>query len=302
MSWKTVSVRAHCWRVLLAGVVAGLWSAVAVEGLGFVSVLGGHTLWQAAARGALLGLPLGLLLAPADSLSYRLYRRAALAALAGAVVTTVLGAGGFALSAWVFNQLLALPSGSLPVSPLLWFVLLVSLVMGLLGAGLGWASALRPGSWQPHWKRMQTGLVSGFVVALPLAVALHVLARWPWTAMIGLALWGGLVAVALFWKEKRYARRWLRVLTGSAQEQVYPLGQGLIRLGKEEANDVPLRSFEEIYPFHCQMSWNADHFEIVDSEQGGMVLVNFRQVQTQPLKHGDLVKIGSALLQYGEAS
>jgi hypothetical protein len=31
-------------------------------------------------------------------------------------------------------------------------------------------------------------------------------------------------------------------------------------------------------------------------------MVNFRQVQEQVLKAGDLVKIGSALLQYGEAS
>ncbi|MBI3993639.1 MAG: FHA domain-containing protein [Candidatus Lambdaproteobacteria bacterium] len=302
MSWRSVSVRAHGRRVLLAGVVAGLWSAVAVESLGFVPGLAGHSLWQAAAMGALLGLPLGLLLAPADSLSYRLYRRALRAALAGAVVAAALGALGFAASAWVYGLLSAMPRGSLPISPLFSFVLLMSLAMGLLGAGVGWASALRPGSWQPHWARIKTGLVSGFAVAVPLAVALHLLARWPWTAMIGLALWGGIVSLALFWKEKRFARRWLRVLTGSAQEQIYPLSEGLIRLGKAEANDVPLRSFEEIYPFHCQMNWNVDHFEIVDSEQGGMVLVNFRQVQAQPLKHGDLVKIGSALLQYGEAS
>jgi hypothetical protein len=57
-----------------------------------------------------------------------------------------------------------------------------------------------------------------------------------------------------------------------------------------------------LYPFHCTLRRDGKHFELADEDQGGSVLVNFRQAQNQTLKSGDLVKIGTALFQYGEAS
>ncbi len=117
-----------------------------------------------------------------------------------------------------------------------------------------------------------------------------------------MSAWSALLALILFWWEKRGARRWLRLLTGPGEDSIFPLDGPEITLGKHERNDIPLLHYREIYPFHCVLRWQRDHYEIADSEQGGMVLVNYRQVQDQALRAGDLVKIGSALLQYGEAS
>ena len=85
-------------------------------------------------------------------------------------------------------------------------------------------------------------------------------------------------------------------------DSIFPLRGRRLWLGKSERNDVPLTDFQEVYPFHCELRWSGDHYDIADSEQGGVVLVNYRQVQDYALRPGDLIKVGSALLQYGEPS
>ncbi len=42
-------------------------------------------------------------------------------------------------------------------------------------------------------------------------------------------------------------------------------------------------------------------YQIGHPEENGVVLVNYREVHDHTLRPGDIVKIGSALLQYGEA-
>ena len=123
-----------------------------------------------------------------------------------------------------------------------------------------------------------------------------------WAVLAALVVWSGTLALLLHWSERRRARRWLRLLSGPGEDRIIPLQGGPLTLGRNERNDIPLLDFHEIYPYHCELRWASDHYDIVDNERGGIVLVNFRQVQEHALKSGDLIKIGTALLQYGEAS
>lgn len=302
MSWRSLNVSSHGRSILLTGIAAGAWSATAVEAAGYIPGLDSVTIAGAAVSGALLGLPLGALVAPADSLLYRNFRRAAVQSLFGGFVAASIGAAGFSASIALLRMLEAMPKDTLPIPPYLSLWILVPVIMALLGACIGWASTINPGASAEIRPRLKAGLISGLLAGLPVSILLSQFGELGWIAMVSLALWGGVVALALFWREKRFAKRWLRVLSGTSKEQYFPLLNKEVRIGKEESNDIPLKTFEEIYPFHCRIHWNDDHYELVESDQGGMVLVNFRQVRSQVLKHGDLVKIGSALLQYGEAS
>ncbi|MDH4225076.1 MAG: FHA domain-containing protein, partial [Deltaproteobacteria bacterium] len=118
----------------------------------------------------------------------------------------------------------------------------------------------------------------------------------PWRGI----LWGGGMALLGMTPRRLFSKRWLRVLMGAHEDYIFPLQGKTITLGKLESNDIPLLGSEEVFPRHCEIRWVADHYEIIDDEQGGVVLVNFRPIQNHPLKPGDLIKVGSALLQYGE--
>jgi Inner membrane component of T3SS, cytoplasmic domain len=297
MNWMKIALKALGWRLMALGALAGLWGGLLREA---ALLLPPGALWQTAhalLAGAALGLGLGLFLAPADALLQHLFRRAARSALAGALLGALLGAAG----AWAR---LALAHGMLArwASPTLLAWGGAGLSLGLVGAGCGLAAAIGSGR---HGRRLHaagSGLVAGALLGVALGGAAHLAADDPWAVLGALAVWGALLALALHWWERRRARRWLRLLTGPGEDSIFPLAGGQITLGKNERNDIPLRDFQEIFPYHCELHWTADHYEIVDNEQGGVVLVNYRQVQEHALRPGDLIKIGTALLQYGEAS
>jgi hypothetical protein len=175
-------------------------------------------------------------------------------------------------------------------------------LLGLSGAALGAGSGLGARSLGLAVRRLKYGLVGGLAAGLPIAILHALVTPGLWTLYAVTAAWSATVAVAVFVTEKRAARRWLRLLTGPGEDEFFPLVDPSIHLGKLEQNDIPLLHYSEIYPVHCRLEWNGDQYRIIDDETGGPVYVNFRPVQDQPLKSGDLIKIGSALLQYGEAT
>lgn len=300
MNWMTVQLRSLSWKMLLVGASAGVWAAFLHESLWRLlsPLLGAGA--GALLAGAGLGLGFAMVATPLDDLLHRFHHRAVWDALAGGLAGAVLGG-----SAGAAKLLLAPGTGpllALPALPGLGASAVTVAGLAAVAAVVGAASQVRRGRPVTATRRAALAALTGALLGVPLAGALLYSDSSPWVAFAGLAVWGAAVAWAAFWCEKRFARRWLRLLTGPGEDEIFPLQAGLVTLGKNEKNDIPLLHFEEIYPFHCQLRWAADHYEIIDNEQGGIVLVNFRQVEVQSLKPGDLVKIGTALLQYGEAS
>lgn len=301
MSWRIAVLRNLGAKSLLTGVVAGLWAGVLAEGATLLAGESGIPLLGYFLSGAGLGFAMGVILAPAEHWFHGFPSRARWAVITGALSGMITGALGFGGAGALFeNGLLELRA--LPVSADTLYWILIAIVMTVLGGVLGWAAGFHPGGHAMARQRFGQGLIFGAFAAIPFAVLMAAAGGNPWVALAGTAGWGGIVAMGLLWLNKRRARRWLRVLTGAAHDPIFALSGGNISLGKLESNDIPLLGFEEVYPFHCQLIWEQDHYEIRDHDQGGTVLVNFRPAQTQALKSGDLIKIGTALIQYGEAS
>jgi hypothetical protein len=302
MNWMKVALNTLRWKVLALGAVAGLWGSLLHESALLLPPGGPWAPLRALLAGAALGLGLGVLLAPADALLQHYFRRAAKSALAGGVLGALLGGAGTVLHVALLD--LAAPIGArwAWAAPTLVAWIGQALTLGLVGGGCGLAAGLVAGNGRLALRKMLLGLLVGTVLAVALAAAVDAVAFDAWILLAGLVLWSGLLALTLHWWGRRWARRWLRLLTGPGEDRIYPLQGAHITLGKNERNDIPLLEFQEIYPYHCELRWVSDHYEIVDNEQGGVVLVNYRQVQEHALRAGDLIKIGSALLQYGEAS
>jgi len=301
MNWKTTVLRKLGLQLLVAGGLAGLWGATLIEGALLLAYGLGVPPLGAFLGGAGFGLALGLALPAAEHLIYGYRGRAAWSALAGAVGCTLAGSLGFGFAALLPGAQRALGL-MLPDREQLIYWAAHTLVLALLGALVAWAAAVGREERALRRRRPLAGALWGGGLGLLLSAALALMPGRPWLALAAYVLWGAALALGLFWLNKRQARSWLRVLTGPGQEQFHALAPRNQSIGKAESNDIPLPGFEEVFPFHCQLTWEQDHFEIRDYEQGGNVLVNFRQADAQTLKSGDLIKIGSALLQYGEAS
>lgn len=300
MNWKTGALNSLRLQIVLLGAIGGFWGGILHEGAVLLQKsvdLGGLLPMTA---GALLGLGLGAVITPIDDAVQGLPRGALVSSAVGGLGGMVAGGAGFQALHLVSSGGVPLPSSSLAQPAVLVSWVLFPLLMGVLGALIGWLSVQASGKRGSPWARPGIGLVCGTVMAYPLTL-IHIHLNDPWLHLAGLSLWGATLALGLFWLEKRLATRWLRLLTGPGEDRIFPLKGGLITLGKSEKNDIPLLKFNEIYPFHCQIQWKNDQYLIGDIDQGGMIWVNYREAVEHALKPGDIVKIGTALLQYGEA-
>ena len=297
------SLNAHRNQVLLLGTIGGIWGGVLNGAAGYLQLapgMAGFSGWQSGIPGAGLGLGLGLFVSPIGNLLDKYPRRALIAAAVGGIGGLVVGYGAMAAGGWLADGGTQAWAGrSAPLSPLALWVYF-PLMMALLGAVIGLASTLGGSCRSRFGFRALTGALCGGVGALPLALAANFLDH-PWLPLAGLGVWGAVVALGLFWLEKRLAKRWLRLLTAPGEDRIFPLRCNRITLGKRESNTIPLLRFHEVYPYHCKLDWVDGKYRIGDSDQGGMVWVNFREASDHVLASGDLVKIGSALFQYGEA-
>jgi hypothetical protein len=304
MNWRSVSLRRTAWQFAMLGVGAGLCAAAGYEGaLGLMAGLWGPGLPIALGflPGAAFGLVLGLLLAPLDELVGHYPLRMLRTAGAGAL----LGALGGLLTLGPLELLVPVAGGSaaLPLTEAaLFHWALLGPALGVLSACVAFASGFGIGQPRLGLRRAVWSLGGGLLSGTLLAGAFALLPHSPWFHFAGFGLWAGLLALVMLWREKRFARRWLRVLSAPGEDRILPLQGAALRIGKLESNEIALPFYQEIYPVHCTLRRIGQQYQIVDDETGGMVMVNFRQVQEQTLKTGDLVKIGSALLQYGEVS
>ena len=304
MNWRSVWLRGQIWQISALGVMSGIWAAFAYEcaQILVVGVWGpGPGPGPSLVPGTAFGLIFGATHAPLDEFLGRHPFRALRACGSGAV----LGALAGLITLGPLGLLISF-AGAAPVLPLsegaLWHWGLFVPALGIIAAVSAFASGLGIGQFRLGLIRAAWGFGAGLIGGAVLAATFAFLPLVSWLHMVGLALWGIWIALAVYWREKRFAKRWLRVLTGPGEDRILPLQGSDLRLGKLDSNEIPLPNYQEIHPVHCLLRWNGEHYQIVDDETGGTVLVNFRQVQEQVLKTGDLVKIGSALLQYGEAS
>ncbi len=94
---------------------------------------------------------------------------------------------------------------------------------------------------------------------------------------------------------------YLRVLNGSDIWQSFPLEKTSTSLGYLQSNDIPLRSYSEIFPTHAYIvKTQKQKYQVLNARQDAQLFINFRPTQEVILNSGDIIKIGSAVLQYWE--
>lgn len=120
--------------------------------------------------------------------------------------------------------------------------------------------------------------------------------------LLGLIFLGMILSVSMsvinIWPVKSY----LRVLTGTNEGKIYLLDKNLFTLGYLPKNDIVLNGYSEVCQTHAHLTKSGGNFQITNVCIGGQVFVNYRFVEQQDMKNGDIIKLGNALLQYYEVS
>ena len=81
---------------------------------------------------------------------------------------------------------------------------------------------------------------------------------------------------------------------------IFLLDQNKFTLGYGSQNDFILNGYAEVCNLHAHIYKKDNQVFIENEEEGSEILVNYRQIDQQAMKKGDVIKIGTALLQYYE--
>jgi len=95
---------------------------------------------------------------------------------------------------------------------------------------------------------------------------------------------------------------WLRSLNGKHEGAEFELTRELYFLGTQSNDDINLDRYEEVNSTHAKLLKYEYGYALVDNDPFCRTFVNFRNITEQPLKKGDVIKIGSALFQYCTAA
>ncbi len=164
-----------------------------------------------------------------------------------------------------------------------------------LGAGAGLLNP-SPGLMKP---RIFYGGIGGFAAGCIFELFLLYPLMNP-VQLTGLLAGGMMIFLVLSLFENLQVHSFLRLLNGSQEGQVYLLDQTLHKVGYGRHNDLILDGYAEVCDLHAYLSRKGRQLIIENAETGGDVLVNYRFVNQQSMKRGDIIKLGTALLQYHE--
>jgi hypothetical protein len=238
-------------------------------------------------EGALVGLGLGMVLQARVSLWYHyelvhILSKMFVGAFSGALLGLICFSIGELLQVW-----LVLPALSRISS---WTLL------GLLLVGTTELFHSRSGFLRP---RIISGGIGGAIGGGIFELLLLYQMTGP-DHLLGLILVGFSISLFVGITEIRATSFALRVVSGKQEGQIFLLDQNRFTLGYGSQNDFIMKGYSEVCELHANILKKGKEVIIENADEGGEVLVNYRLVDQQSMKKGDVIKIGTALLQYYE--
>jgi hypothetical protein len=260
-----------------------------IDALSTAGFPGMNTVWlnKFIYEGTLIGLGLGMILQARVSLWYhhdlvRILSKMFFGAIIGAVIGLFCFGFGHVLQTWQISPTLSrLTSWTL---------------LGLFIVGTTELFQLHSGFF---WPRIFSGGIGGIIGGGIFELLLLSQMSGP-EHLYGLILAGFSISLVIGLNEDRVTSAALRVLTGKQEGQIFLLDQNKFNIGYGSQNDFILKGYAEVCDLHAQIFKKDKQVFIENTDAGNEVLVNYRVVYQQSMKKGDVIKIGTALLQYYE--
>jgi hypothetical protein len=149
------------------------------------------------------------------------------------------------------------------------------------------------------WPRIISGGIGGFIGGGIFELFMLYQMSGP-EHLYGLVLAGFSISLFIGLYENSVTSFALRVLTGKQEGQIFLLDQNSFTLGYSSQNDFNLNGYAEVCNLHAHIYKKDNQLFIENTDADSEVLVNYRKVDQQAMKKGDVIKIGTAQLQYYE--
>ena len=119
-----------------------------------------------------------------------------------------------------------------------------------------------------------------------------------WGRFIGFTSLAVIFSLATLIFNKYNQKQWLKALNGSLEGQTFELSNEFHFIGTQNSDDIYLAGYKDINSTHAKLLKYSYGYSLIDNDPFGHTYVNFRNVTEQPLKSGDILKIGTATFQY----
>lgn len=147
------------------------------------------------------------------------------------------------------------------------------------------------------WKQIIVGILGGIISW----ILVRYLNGIPLIGTLLICLALGFVWSTLFtWVETGKIQSYLTILNGEDAGTTYLLLKKENKIGYSSESDLVLHGYSEVYPLHAKIVGEKSEFTIENGSHDAKIQINYRLVEQQRLKDGDILKLGTSLLLYSQ--
>ena len=143
-----------------------------------------------------------------------------------------------------------------------------------------------------------SGIISG-LIASGLSIPIFSGIQDPfWARGVHIVSFVAIIAIVLVLTSTFGRKEWIKALNGKYEGIDFELTQDIHLLGSQIDDDINLSSYQNVNRTHAKLLKYYTGYSLVDNDPFGQTFVNFRSIKEQPLKNGDILKIGNVIFQY----
>jgi hypothetical protein len=282
--------------------LCGGWAAFLAWALVYVAGLGGRTsTLPPIARACLTGGVLGLAVAAAVGTMDALLNAVGMQRFVRVLLCLGIGMVGGVLGALVGMAFYS-------INPSLFFIgwMLTGICIGASIGTFDWLRAVQAGEdTRVPFKKVLNGILGGafggLIGGLPYAALDSVEQLGRSSLTIGLVLLGTCIGLMIGLAQVFLKEAWLKVEAGFRAGREVLLTKEETTIGRAESCDLGLFRDNTIEKLHARIKLQANRYYLADENTPAGTYLNDQKVaKPMPLKNGDLIRVGSSELRFGE--
>ncbi len=170
-----------------------------------------------------------------------------------------------------------------------WFI--IAVFIGI-STGIGNRNSLR------IFRGVLSGLVAGSASGVLSFVLFSQIQSSFWARGLCITSFTTFLALSLILTSRLKRTEWIRSLNGKFEGIEFELERDIHLMGSQVDDDINLASYQNVNWTHAKLLKYYTGYSLIDNDPFGQTFVNFRNISEQPLKNGDIIKIGNAMFQY----
>ena len=143
-----------------------------------------------------------------------------------------------------------------------------------------------------------SGIIGGVITSVFSLVLFSQIQNPFWARAICITSFTTILTISLLLTSRIRRKGWITSLNGKFEGIEFELDRDIHFLGSQVDDDINLSSYQNVNRTHAKLLKYYTGYSLVDNDPFGQTFVNFRSINEQSLKTGDIIKVGDAIFQY----